>query len=213
MTEALSVAKPAPYMPTKAGTEDWCTPAEVLEPVRRVFGGHIDLDPCSNPHSIVCARRSVMLPKWREAYERKAVGEVLTQRVLASIGEAEEVIFADGLEVAWRGSTYVNPPYSAKPLGAFMAKASLEARRGVPTIMLTPSKTDLRAWQAHVPSAAAICFIKGRLDFIVPGGTGSACGTSAPMATALVLWTTSRELVHRFALELDGKLGHVVFTR
>lgn len=34
-------------------TEHWCTPEEVLVPVRKV--GPIQLDPCSNPHSTVGA--------------------------------------------------------------------------------------------------------------------------------------------------------------
>jgi hypothetical protein len=198
----LPAPEPArPYMPTKAGTEDWCSPRSILDAVRPIFGGKIDLDPCSNPWSIVGAELEVWLPKWRD--QHLATGRELPSRVVAG----------DGLEVPWVGNVYVNSPFDASTLGAFMdrARRAGEAEEAS-TILLSPSKTDIRAWHRSAPAAAAICFLEGRVDFIVPGAS-SAHGTSAPMPTALLLFTADRELVHRFAWYLDRKHGHVLFPR
>lgn len=43
-------------------TKDWCTPPSVVSSVRRVFGGSIALDPCSNEHSLVKADKEYLLP-------------------------------------------------------------------------------------------------------------------------------------------------------
>jgi hypothetical protein len=189
-------------MPTKAAVEDWTTPGEVLEPVHEIFGGHIDFDPCGNPASQVGAKKQVWLPKWtgyRPATEDQSD---------ECAAPPEGVVFGDGLDlgVPWSGSTFINPPYDAKTLGAFMARARREAERGVPSIMLTKIKL-VKGWNEHVPAAPAVCFLGQRLVF---GGGG---GESAPFDCALILWTRSRELVHRFALELDGRFGDVMFHR
>lgn len=40
-----------------------CTPPDVLDPVYRFWLDGIDIDPCSNEHSIVVARRRICLPE------------------------------------------------------------------------------------------------------------------------------------------------------
>lgn len=191
---------PPAYMPTSAKTEDWGTPAELVGAVRTIFGGEIDVDPCSNPWSIVGARREVMLPAWRETVE--------ATRQQAAFHFAERLVtFGDGLVEPWAGNVYLNPPYNWRGLSAFMRRAAAYARFDTSSIMLAPSKTSLKGWQESVPRAAAVCFIDGRVEFRVPG-TGET--ETAPFSSALILWTSSRELVHRFCWQLDGKLGHVM---
>jgi hypothetical protein len=46
-----------------AARVDWNTPPDIVAAVHQVFGGPPDLDPCSNPSSLVNARRNVMLPE------------------------------------------------------------------------------------------------------------------------------------------------------
>ena len=63
---------------------DWCTPKKYVNAAKRVFGGRIALDPCSNEWSIVGAEREDSLPE------------------------------RDGLTDSWDFPTiYVNPPYGA----------------------------------------------------------------------------------------------------
>lgn len=48
---------------SRAQRTDWNTPSEIVEPLRLLWDGPPDLDPCSNPSSLVAARREVMLPE------------------------------------------------------------------------------------------------------------------------------------------------------
>ena len=63
---------------------NWCTPPKYVKAVRKVFGGRIALDPCSNEWSIVNAETEYRLPEH------------------------------DGLRESWDFPTiYVNPPYGS----------------------------------------------------------------------------------------------------
>ena len=44
-------------------SQDWGTPDKYIAAVKRVFGGEIDLDPCSNEHSLVGAGVEYRLPQ------------------------------------------------------------------------------------------------------------------------------------------------------
>lgn len=191
------LAKRAPLLPVKAKNEDHGTPEEIWGAVQRVFGQRPDLDPCGNPNAFFGAKRTIWLPKWRPCNEPDC-----DQHPVPS-----SVVFRDGLEMPWTGRVYANPPFDHRNLGAFMAKARVESRTNeASVILLAPSKTGLKCWQREVPSAQAVCFINHRLKFI---------GNSDPALfdCALILWTQDRGLVHRFALELDGSMGHVMFSR
>ena len=62
-------------------SQHWCTPPKYVDAVKKVFGGEIELDPCSNKDSIVHAKTEFLLPE------------------------------TDGLNKAWDFKTvYVNPP-------------------------------------------------------------------------------------------------------
>ncbi len=184
------VPEPKGYLPRTAKSEDWTTPPHIIEAVLRAFGGGIDLDPCSNPDSIVPAATRIWLAKWADWYREDH----------PDLPDGVEV--GDGLLATWGGNVFVNPPYSSGALGAFMARAEgMVEVRGGSAIFLVPSKTDIRAWQKHVRGAAAVCFIDGRLTF-----GGAEAGATFP--SALVLWTADWVMRHRFALEV-GHLGQV----
>ena len=44
-------------------SQSWCTPPKYVDVIKRFWGGRIDLDPCSNPFSIVHADTEFMLPE------------------------------------------------------------------------------------------------------------------------------------------------------
>lgn len=87
-------------------------------------------------------------------------------------------------------TVFVNPPYSR--CRAFMAKAALEAQRGVTVVCLVPSRTDTRwfhsvVWDCDLHclrSGVEVRFVKGRLKF---GGTGKA-ENSAPFPSMVVIF-------------------------
>lgn len=46
----------------KDNKKDWNTPIKIIEIVKKFFDGKIELDPCSNNNSLVCAEHNFILP-------------------------------------------------------------------------------------------------------------------------------------------------------
>lgn len=79
----------------------------------------------------------------------------------------------------WRGSGFLNPPYSHPLQGQFIRKAAMEAEKLYgQTILLIPSRTDTEAWHEYIfKRASRVVFIEGRLHFSYhpdPAGFASA---------------------------------------
>jgi len=142
-------------------TKDWCTPPEYVEAVRRVLGGTIHLDPCSNEHSLVRAEVEISPP---------------------DDGLAEPWRYP---------TVYVNPPYGRdKARGTtirdWLGKCGEAHAAGSDVLALVPVATNTRHWREHVFTATGICFLKvPRLKFMLGGSAG---GKGAPMACAMVYW-------------------------
>lgn len=153
-------------------SQHWGTPVKYVEAVKEMFGGEIDLDPCSNPYSIVSAMVEYRLPH------------------------------QDGLRESWNfPRIYVNPPYGAdrergtniKQWLARCAEAHLS--HGSEVQALIPVATNTGHWKKHVwGRARAIAFLYDtRLKFLVNGKDE---GKGAPMSCAMVYWGSRYE---RFA--------------
>lgn len=163
-------------------TQDWGTPPKYVNAIREFFGGAIQLDPCSNPHSIVHAQVEYMLPK------------------------------QDGLKASWDFSTiYVNPPYGidqkhGTSIKHWLARCEYAYRvYDSEVIALVPVATNTGHWKKYVfGKATAICFLYDtRLRFLVNGQDG---GKGAPMSCALIYWGNDAE---RFP-EIFTRFGAVV---
>lgn len=122
------------------GKDDWCSPPEVLDRVRLV--GAIELDPCSNPRSIVRARSSIALPYdgLRAAWPQS-------------------------------GLVYVNPPFSRREQWRWIARAALHGAAGGEVLMLVPARTDTKAWHRFAVRADARCSWRGRMRFLGAAGS------------------------------------------
>jgi hypothetical protein len=162
-------------------TKDWCTPPNLLQSVRRAFGGRIDLDPCSNEHSLVKARVSYRLPD------------------------------KDGLVEPWTFKhIFVNPPYGTDKergtrIAHWFAKIAEAARTGSEVIALVPVATNTGHWKKFVyPVAASICFLYEPRVRFYSGGVEDPKG--APMSCAVVYYG---EFPERFADEFS-KHGAVI---
>lgn len=84
----------------------------------------------------------------------------------------------DGLERAWHGRAWVNPPYG-RETAAWLAKL---ADHGTGTALIF-ARTETAMWFEHVwPEATAILFLKGRLHFLHPDGTRASANAGAPSA-------------------------------
>ncbi len=144
-------------------TKNWCTPKKYVDAVSAVFGGRIDLDPCSNRDSIVNATVEYIYPE------------------------------NDGLVDSWDyQNIYVNPPYgnnrenktSIKNWFARIAQARLN---GSQIIALVPVATNTSHWKEYVyPVASSICFLYDtRLKFFIDGREDT---KGAPMSCCAIYY-------------------------
>ncbi len=166
-------------------SQEWGTPHKYVDAVRDFFGGTIDLDPCSNRHSIVHARVEYQLPR------------------------------QDGLRESWDfQNIYVNPPYGIdKERGTSIKKwlhrcATANKEHNSEVLALVPVATNTGHWKKYVFGAAtAVCFLYDtRLKFLVDGKNG---GKGAPMSCAMIYWGEDFE---KF-LSVFSKFGAVVDLR
>ena len=145
-------------------SQEWCTPKKYVDAVRTFFGGSIELDPCSNGHSIVKAKVEYKLPK------------------------------KDGLKNSWDFQTiYVNPPYGRAKNSMYSIYDWLEkcafahAEFGSEVLALVPVATNTSHWKEFVfGNASAVCFLADtRLKFLVDGSEDN---KGAPMSCCLIYW-------------------------
>lgn len=158
-------------------SQSWGTPHKYVEAVKLVFGGHIDLDPCSNAHSVVHAKIEYRLPE------------------------------LDGLRESWNFPTiYVNPPYGTDKDRGTSIKTWLgqcvhaHEQFGSEVIALVPIAANTAHWKKCVfTKAAAICFLYDtRLRFLE---NGKDTGKGAPMACAMIYWGTHYERFYNVFIE------------
>ena len=163
---------------------DWCTPKKYVDAVKRVFGGRIALDPCSNEWSIVEAEMEYRLPEH------------------------------DGLTESWDFPTiYVNPPYGADKERRTTIKhwlyrcAHAHKHYGAEVIALVPVATNTSHWKEYVwGRATAVCFLYDtRLRFLVEGKDE---GKGAPIC-AMIYWNKNTDAF----LHVFNEFGAVVDLR
>ena len=161
---------------------NWCTPPKYVDAVRKVFGGKIALDPCSNEWSIVNAEMEYRLPEH------------------------------DGLRESWDYHTiYVNPPYGSDKerrttIKHWLYKCALAHKHhGSEVLALVPVATNTSHWKKYVwGRATAVCFLYDtRLRFLVEGKDE---GKGAPMSCAMIYWNENMDVF----LDVFNEFGAVV---
>lgn len=173
-------------------SQTWGTPIKYVKAIKSFFGGSIDLDPCSNAHSIVQAKTEFMLPK------------------------------NDGLLEEWSYPTiYVNPPYGADrergtTIKNWLAKCVLSHRKyGSEVLALVPVATNTGHWKQSVfGQARALSFLYDtRLKFLE---NGLDVGKGAPMAYAMIYWGGNFEefytifIEHGAIIDLTNLIGEEI---
>ena len=138
--------------------KNWNTPPKYIYPIKQFFGGEIDLDPCSNIHSIVKAKENYIYPH------------------------------KNGLIEKWCGkSIFVNPPYGrseGKSLYDWLKKGISEYEDGKEIIYLIPVATNTKHFKDIIfNNFTSICFLSDtRLKFYNEGFEDK---KGAPMACCL----------------------------
>lgn len=122
----------------RTAQEEWYTPAEYLDAARTVLGA-IDLDPAST--------------------------EAANQTVKAS---RFYTVADDGLNKPWKGRVWLNPPYARGTVDAFAVKLLEETRVGRTraAVVLVNNATETLWCQKLMQGAAAVCFPRGRVDYL-----------------------------------------------
>lgn len=151
--------------PAPPSSTPWPKPSNVKESDRWVTPGWLtallgrfDLDPASNPRSTVQARRSYQLER----------------------GE-------DGLTLPWRGSVYLNPPYSAP-----LPWCERLVRHDGPWCALLKLDPSTRWWATLMTDGVRWSALRRRVKFSLPDRRDA----TPPFCSALVYrdWSPSEEL-------------------
>ena len=128
-------------------SDSLCSPREIVEPVRELFGGEIDCDPCSNEHSIV---RALTTYTW---------GGLARPWGGPTVGRGKR-------------TAYENHPYSTNEPWA--AKAIYELRiRNVRELVILCMCVPSTAWWKSLmvkPAKNPRVLVTKRLKFLGPGG-------------------------------------------
>lgn len=131
-----------------SASQEWYTPAWIVALVKQVFeGGQIDLDACSN----AAAQTTVQARAYYTPEE-------------------------NGLEHAWHGCTYVNPPFgkvgSMSQQGLFLSKALTEHNAGHTTETILLLKAAVGYVWFHQALQLPHAFLDRKVSFVCLDGTG-----------------------------------------
>ena len=164
------------HVSNNSGENEWYTPPQYIEAALAVMGS-IDLDPAS------C--------------------ELANRTVKATNFFTKE---DDGLNHAWLGNVWLNPPYAQPLIGQFAEKITAEVELGnaKQACVLVNNATETAWFQRMMERASAVCFPASRIRFIDKEGK-----PGAPLQGQAVLYFgTSSE---RFTKEFS-QLGIVTDT-
>lgn len=117
---------------------DWNTPQAIADLVEKFFEGPVDVDPCSNPNSLIKAKNSFSV-------ETNTDGLAPTNN--------------------WGYTFFLNPPFG-RQITPWIDRALAHAYTGAKGIVLVPARVDTKWCQKLLREARAVCFLSGRLTFL-----------------------------------------------
>lgn len=143
--------KPKLQYLVESSTNEWYTPHHIIKSVKAVFGGVIDLDPysCDAANAIVGAT----------TYYTKESDAFLSDWPVVD-------------------SVFANPPYERKVIDRCVTQLIAYRRRWTATrfqmIVLVNAATEVSWFFALMTNCDAVCFTKGRLEYIRGANQGKA---------------------------------------
>lgn len=155
------------------GETEWYTPEDVLEAVREVFGGQIDLDPASS----AAANERVKAVRF---FDREQ----------------------NGLQTPWSGNCFVNPPYHRSAIREWAHCATDEFLGPLdPNIIWLSNASVETAWaQEILRHARRVCFPAKRMKFSL-GGLPPA--KPAMQGQMIALLSTEQRMIEDFEFKFN----------
>ena len=132
---------PPKWNPARPSSNEWYSPAWVVEPAREVLG-RIDLDPAS----CEVANATIRADRYFTANN-------------------------DGLAQPWAGRVWMNPPYSSGDLILWVTKLldAMDSGAVPEAVALMPAYVETRMAQTALARCEAVCFPAQRVKFERPG--------------------------------------------
>lgn len=165
-----------PHISYNSGDSEWYTPAKYIDAAILVLG-RIDLDPASSASANHVVRASTFY-------------------------SAED----NGLLKSWRGTVWMNPPYSGELIGKFCEKLIGHFSAGhVPSaIVLVNNATETAWFQSLGRAASSICFPSQRVRFWSPDKT-----SAQPLQGQAILYLGTDTNAFRVAFSDFGLIAEV----
>ena len=154
-----------PKVVHNSGEIEWYTPPEVMDRARHVFGGEVDLDPCS----CEVAQRVVRARRWWGVEE-------------------------DGLAQDWTADTlWLNPPYSQAARWIDHAVYAVASGRVRHALVLALNSTETEWCQRLLEDCDAVAFPRGRIRFLAADGERRKAGIQGQIVAQLLAPDMPRE--------------------
>ena len=186
-----------------AGSVAWCTPERILSVVVRTFQSRIDLDPCSNENSLVNARTSFRLPdvdglksdwsNYDNVFVNPPFGTSYLEKA-TKVAYSNKEFSEKFPDAKQRKDEVSSGRFERQTISDWITKTILVSET-VPGILFIPANVDTKIWQNLIfTKCEAVCWVAGRVRFF--GGRPELMGKEAcaPMAMALVLAGTPKEV-------------------
>ena len=95
----------------------------------------------------------------------------------------------NGLNIEWKFSNFINPPYSIELKTKFIDKAVLEFKKGKTCVMLLPVSTSTKLFHEKILTniTEPIRFFKGRIKFIGYNTKGEFVNNKSPMHDSMLV--------------------------
>jgi hypothetical protein len=195
--------------------QNWCTTLDIVERVKRVFGGTIGLDPCSNEQSIVGATVEYRLPEHDGLVEPWTAKSIYANMPFGRsyMHEPCKTLCIVRHKGRKRVPEFVCPrcekvltrkQVRGDAIGKWVARCWHAWMEGAEVIALMPAAVSTKHVQRYVfREAAAICYPDHRIKF---GGSPSEGNpNTAPMDIILPYWGMNAA---KFEQEFES-LGHI----
>lgn len=209
----------------KSGSVAWCTPPEVRDFCWEVYGGPPQLDPASNPGSIMGAQENWYFPErdglddpWGTRPATDQVGKTVwlnepfgttwrrrSDGLVFSPKELEKFYNLKGKALYEKATA---EGFKRSVIGDW-TKLALRNRGDLlsTTLCILPAAPETSHWHRDIWSMAnRILWPKGRISYL-DGATGKPLG-APQFPSAIVLWTPYHQFIERFD-RYGGRLGEV----